>query len=49
MFSKRPGQIRQSDEDGEDDPPVQPAPARLPLTNENGEELTNENGEALLV
>ena len=49
MFSRIPGTIRETDEDGELDPPITPVPPRQALTNENGEPITDENGEPIYI
>lgn len=49
MFTRTPGTIRSEDEDGEDDPAVEPVPAGIALATESGIPLTDENGAILLV
>jgi hypothetical protein len=49
MFTRRPATVRTEDEDGEEDPPLIPVPTRLPLQNENGENITDENGEPIWI
>lgn len=49
MFTRIPGQIRETDVDGENDPPVEPVVAQLPLETEDGLGLETEAGEPILL
>ncbi len=49
MFSRIPGTIRETDEDGELDPPITPVPARQTVTDEYGRTMTNENGQPIYI
>ena len=48
MFSRQ-GTLRETDTDGEDDPPIIAIPERQPLTNENGITITDEHGDPILI
>lgn len=49
MFARRPGTIRPTDLDGEEDPPIAAIPQRQTLTDDNGAAITDENGEPIYI
>ncbi len=49
MHTRRPGEVRTENADGENDPPLVPEAKQRELTDERGQSVTDQNGDPILI